>query len=644
MYKMKFARITIAALFIFALFFSPQSAYAQKSLSLIIHYSEAEPNTESSNYNVKLYFSVLDANNNPVLGLHSQDFTLTEDTKPISISRVEQANDVPSNLVLVLDTSGSMRGGGIEAAQKASANFIDRLGSRDRVAVFSFNDSVNQVVDFTADHKAVVEKIKQIEAKYQAGTCLYDAVVQAVQMAGTTAAGRRAVLVLTDGKDEVMGGGPCSSNKTEDVINVATNAAASVPVYALGIGKGINEPDLKRMTTRTSGMYLGSGEVSQVEELFGKLSNSLNSEYVLEYTSNNAPGIHNITLEANYKESKDLQAKAVNLPAMPTNLTITSPAQNDKVSGKIKILVSVPTKSEPITRMVFMANDKSIGEVTKAPFEFDWDTATAIKQNESPLFSLMVIAYSVTGKELGRSETTNVFVDTSNVAAAPQEATTAPTESEPTPAAAETSNPAGANPLVIGLIALGVIILGVGGFLLFKNKSKSQPAAPEAPFVVGGGRNTSGSLGGKTSEELNLSGLVSLKVQKAKDPNMIGTVYYVTKSQTYIGSSAECDLVFGQGTGVSRRHAVIEIKGGEFQLREGLSPDGSRPSYRTFIDGKVIEPDMEPVRLMNGMVIRLGNLTEMQFSNQSAGASSSRTFEEIDVSQIRKDTMEIKQD
>ncbi len=643
--KRSFLSTVIILIVLISIFLPSNQVSAQKSLSLVIHYSEAVPNTDSSNYNVKLYFSVLDATGNPVLGLNSADFVLTEDTKPIGINKVETAKDIPSNLILVLDASGSMRGGGIQAAQKAASNFVDRLGSRDRVSVFSFNDSITQIVDFTADHTAVIEKIKQIEAIHNSGTCLYDALVQAIQIAGTTPAGRRAVLVMTDGVDMVSGGGPCSANKTEDVIDIATKETSSVPVYALGIGKDINEQDLKRMTTRTNGTYLGSGEISQIEDLFGKLSNSLNSEYVLEYTSNNAPGIHNLTLEANYKESKDLQARAISLPAMPTNLAITSPAQNAQVSGKFKILVSVPTKGEPIARMVFTANEKSIGEVTQASYEFEWDSTTAIQAGQSSSVSLMVIAYSAAGKELGRSEPINVIVDTSAVPQAQETPTEAAIQETPTAADDETTT---SNLMLYGGIALAVITVAVSGFLFYKSRSKQKPSVGDEPFELGGstGKTPSGTSGldGRTSEELVIGGLVSLKIKKAKDPNMVGSSYYITKAQTYVGTSADCDLVFGQGTGVSRRHVIIESKNGEFLLREGVSPDGARPTYGTYVDGRKIDQSSEPIRLMNGMTIRLGNLTELEYTNHSSAGNGQKTFEEINVAQLKKDTTEIKRD
>jgi Ca-activated chloride channel family protein len=52
--------------------------------------------------------------------------------------------DVPRDVVLVLDTSGSMRGVKMEQARKAMKYCLENLGPKDRFAMIHFATTVNK--------------------------------------------------------------------------------------------------------------------------------------------------------------------------------------------------------------------------------------------------------------------------------------------------------------------------------------------------------------------------------------------------------------------------------------------------------------------------------------------------------------------
>src|SRR6059058_1718458 len=54
---------------------------------------------------------------------------------------------IPRDMVLVLDTSGSMRGPKMEQARKALKYCLDNLGSRDRFGLINFATTVNRFDD-----------------------------------------------------------------------------------------------------------------------------------------------------------------------------------------------------------------------------------------------------------------------------------------------------------------------------------------------------------------------------------------------------------------------------------------------------------------------------------------------------------------
>src|SRR6202011_3615248 len=63
--------------------------------------------------------------------------------------RVEIPKDqvIPRDLVLVLDTSGSMAGPKMDQAKKALKYCLDQLGSKDRFALINFATTVNSYTD-----------------------------------------------------------------------------------------------------------------------------------------------------------------------------------------------------------------------------------------------------------------------------------------------------------------------------------------------------------------------------------------------------------------------------------------------------------------------------------------------------------------
>jgi Ca-activated chloride channel family protein len=112
----------------------------------------------------------------------------------------------PSRVALVVDSSGSMKGAKLPAAQRSLQAYLDQIGPRDVVALFDFDSMVRPPVVLqgggaAADADRAQQFIGSLEA--EGGTVLYDAVRQGRDWLRRT---RRpgeilAVVVLTDGQD-----------------------------------------------------------------------------------------------------------------------------------------------------------------------------------------------------------------------------------------------------------------------------------------------------------------------------------------------------------------------------------------------------------------------------------------------------------
>lgn len=105
------------------------------------------------------------------------------------------------DVVLAVDTSGSMSGQPIEAARAAAAAFVALLPDSARVALVGFGPEPDVLTPLTADRDVFNAALRSLAARGE--TALYDAVVEATALLETTSSARTALVVLSDGGDTV---------------------------------------------------------------------------------------------------------------------------------------------------------------------------------------------------------------------------------------------------------------------------------------------------------------------------------------------------------------------------------------------------------------------------------------------------------
>ncbi len=115
----------------------------------------------------------------------------------------EQAKK-PSRVALVVDSSGSMKGEKLPAAQRSLQAYLDQIGPRDTVGLFDFDGQLRPPVVVRGggiDAEKASRFVGQLEAG--GGTALYDAVRQGRDWLRLTHRPGEilAVVVLTDGQD-----------------------------------------------------------------------------------------------------------------------------------------------------------------------------------------------------------------------------------------------------------------------------------------------------------------------------------------------------------------------------------------------------------------------------------------------------------
>jgi len=238
---------------------------------------------------VEVYATVRDEQGKFLTDLKKDDFTVLEAGKPQNIA-VFSADRKPVHLALLMDTSNSMnREGRLAIAQEAAAGFLKELEPDDTASLITFSDVPRVVVEGTADKEALEKAVLSIEAT--GGTALYDAIMAAVEELRTHD-GRKAIILLSDGRDEAVSGlEPGSLTTYEQTLDAVLESETIV--YAIGTGEMEAEMDFHRQ--RTLGEILGtlanrSGgrayfikKASKLDEAYGQIEDELRHHYTLAY-------------------------------------------------------------------------------------------------------------------------------------------------------------------------------------------------------------------------------------------------------------------------------------------------------------------------------------------------------------------------
>ena len=225
---------------------------------------------------VELYTSVLDRRGRPVLGLAQKDFSVTEDGVRQTISRFERVTDLPIHTAVVLDSSGSMEKS-LPQARDAALGFLrDTIQPKDRAAIITFNDHPNIGVKFSNDLDTLAGGLAGLKA--ERGTSLWDTIIFTLFYFNGVK-GQRAVLLLTDGRDE-------NSRFTfDDALDDARRSG--ITIYTIGLGDDIDKRKLTKLSEETGGRAFFIKSAAELAAIYATIQEDLRSQYLVAYQSTN---------------------------------------------------------------------------------------------------------------------------------------------------------------------------------------------------------------------------------------------------------------------------------------------------------------------------------------------------------------------
>ena len=216
------------------------------------------------------------------MDLTADDVMVVEDGVPQNIEAFQDAV-APVSIYLVLDASGSMRKSS-ELVMEAGREFVRLLRPQDSLAVLLFADRPTLAQDLTTNRDLAIKAIDSYAA--DGGTALYDAITDA--LAGLTRAeGRRAVVVLTDGRDENKPGtAPGSLRTLEETL--ATTREVEAIVFAVAIGNNVDRGALQQFARISGGQIHSPASVFELTAKYKEVVENLRRRYVVGYTSTNS--------------------------------------------------------------------------------------------------------------------------------------------------------------------------------------------------------------------------------------------------------------------------------------------------------------------------------------------------------------------
>jgi len=165
------------------------------------------------------------------------------------------------SMLLVIDTSGSVKGPPLKGIKKSAMEFISLLGEKDRCAVITFDDQTSLVVPFTSDKDRLRQEIIGLVTAGK-NTVMFDALTRAFLLLKGERDRGRVVVVFSDGKDEG------SQSSAGDVIEKARKTHISV--FCVGHSQIEKEylRTLEEIAKRTGGLFADAPQSGEIVELF----------------------------------------------------------------------------------------------------------------------------------------------------------------------------------------------------------------------------------------------------------------------------------------------------------------------------------------------------------------------------------------
>jgi len=284
--------VATSALFIAVSFLPPAFAQTDPSIQTPTASCPADPGSATDQCEAAMSIrvqsdlvlvpvNVTDAMNRPVLGLEKDNFLLFDESQEQQI-RFISTEDAPLTIGIILDVSNSMSDK-IAAEQEALGEFFKQSNPDDEHFVVAVSTRAKIIADSDTSIGTIQGKLTLV--KPSGYTALLDAVQLALERMRSARYQRRAILIISDGGDNV------SRHKARQVFALARESDVSMyairPFDALPLFRTFEEKMggglLSGLTEATGGRTISIPDGQKIPEAAAAVSRELRSQYVIGY-------------------------------------------------------------------------------------------------------------------------------------------------------------------------------------------------------------------------------------------------------------------------------------------------------------------------------------------------------------------------
>jgi VWFA-related protein len=232
---------------------------------------------------VNVLFIATDHRGKFVRNLNQGDFTILDDHKPPqAIVNFRRETDLPLELGLLVDTSGSVHGR-FDFEQEAAVSFLQHTlrANFDKAFVMGFSSHSQVTQEFTDNVQLLETGVRSL--RNGGGTAMYDAIYRAcrekLSKERSDRPVRRAIIVVSDGED----------NQSEVTKAMALEMAqrAEVIIYAISTDdSGLilrGDKAMQQIADATGGRAFFPFKMKDIKNSFAAIEDELRSQYVVSY-------------------------------------------------------------------------------------------------------------------------------------------------------------------------------------------------------------------------------------------------------------------------------------------------------------------------------------------------------------------------
>ncbi|HEY9662572.1 MAG TPA: extracellular solute-binding protein, partial [Allocoleopsis sp.] len=185
----------------------------------------------------------------------------------------EQLAKKPSQVAIVVDSSGSMEGNKLPAVQQTLQNYLNQLRPADRLALIDFDSEIRTPVIIDGTPQGRDQGITFISSlQVEGGTRLYDAALTARNWLQTNLRPNaiNAILLMTDGMDS--GSSTTLEQLTAELQKTGYESDQRISFFTIGYGKeGEFDPSVLQQIAQTTGGYYSKGDPETISRVMDNL-------------------------------------------------------------------------------------------------------------------------------------------------------------------------------------------------------------------------------------------------------------------------------------------------------------------------------------------------------------------------------------